>query len=383
MKQGVVRVLLISGLCALCSCLSHQYQFVNISKSWTEARRYCRENYADLANIDNQEEMKALMEAVGSGYNGNAWIGCDDRYNWQWSLADRGFDSVGETEFRNWESGRPEHIGSQRHCAFMQITGTWFDVPCDASSSRRFICYDEGDAAQRYILIEEMKNWTEAQSYCRENHTDLASARNQTENQEIKQIIKLNTPRNSVTGNNSSTYPWIGLFRESWKWWSEQSNSSYCKCTTGQPDNAGGYYTCAALNVSDSWRWGEHDCNNMFPFFCYEDNLILVRENKSWDEALSFCRLHYRDLASVPTEEVQCWVKRRAQNASTAHVWLGLNYSCKLHFWFWLDGRIIGKEKEPRECGVKGAVQSREGQRWVTRQETEKLNFICNKCGGY
>ncbi|KAJ8355238.1 hypothetical protein AAFF_G00083530 [Aldrovandia affinis] len=51
----------------------------------------------------------------------------------------------------------------------------------------------------------------------------------------------------------------------------------------------------------------------MFPFFCndgvhsqddpnstqtalFPDNLILVHENKSLDEALSFCRQHSRDL---------------------------------------------------------------------------------------
>ncbi|KAJ8371743.1 hypothetical protein AAFF_G00302500 [Aldrovandia affinis] len=112
-----------------------------------------------------------------------------------------------------------------------------------------------------------------------------------------------------------------------------------------------------------------------------EDNLILVCENKSWNEALSFCRKHYRDLVSVPTEQVQHWVKMIGQNASTPHVWLGLNYSCKLHFWFWLDGTIVGMEEEARECGGKGAIQSGEEQSWVVLHETEKLNFICSKCG--
>ncbi|KAJ8362206.1 hypothetical protein AAFF_G00388750 [Aldrovandia affinis] len=136
----------------------------------------------------------------------------------------------------------------------------------------------------------------------------------------------------------------------------------------------------------------------MFPFFCYDgvhsqddpnstqtalfpDNLILVRENKSWDEALSFCRQHYGDLVSAPTEQVQRWVNRRAQNASTPHVWLGLNYSCKLHFWFWLDGTIVGMEEEARECRGKRAIQSGKEKSWVVLHETEKLNFICNKCG--
>ncbi|KAJ8361727.1 hypothetical protein AAFF_G00429490 [Aldrovandia affinis] len=51
--------------------------------------------------------------------------------------------------------------------------GTWLDLPCDRAF--KSICYD-GDAAQRYILIPERKTWREAQSYCREQHTDLASS---------------------------------------------------------------------------------------------------------------------------------------------------------------------------------------------------------------
>ncbi|KAJ8403551.1 hypothetical protein AAFF_G00348770 [Aldrovandia affinis] len=364
MEQRAIIVLLISGLCTLCSCFSHQ--FVNIQKSWTEAQSYCRENHTDLATIDDPEEMKALMEAVDSDFNGDAWIGLyDDRDSWQWSLVDSGFYSEGETEFRNWKRSQPDNQDSREHCVNMINNGKWNDCPCD--KPLYFICYD-GDAAQRYILILESKTWREAQSYCREQHTDLASVRNQTENQEIWNLANQNV--------------WIGLFRESWKW-SDQSNSSYRGWSSVQPDNTGGNQNCAVVRISDSGRWRDRECNDMYPFFCYDDNLVLVHENKSWDEALSFCRQHYRDLVSAPTKQVQRWVSRRAQNASTPHVWLGLNYSCKLHFWFWLDGTIIGTEKEARECGGKVAIQSGEEQSWVVLHETEKLNFICSKCEGY
>ncbi|KAG9329960.1 hypothetical protein JZ751_028531, partial [Albula glossodonta] len=115
--------------------------------------------------------------------------------------------------------------------------------------------------------------------------------------------------------------------------------------------------------------------------------MVLVRENKSWDEALSYCRQHYGDLVSVSTEQLQHWVKRRAQNASTALVWLGLRYSCALHFWFWVSGEegqyqnwVPGNETG--ECGHRGAVESGAGQQWVSLAQTEKLNFICSKRGG-
>ncbi|KAG9337228.1 hypothetical protein JZ751_029620, partial [Albula glossodonta] len=230
-----------------------------------------------------------------------------------------------------------------------------------------------GEAAQRYILVNQGKTWREAQSYCREHHKDLAGVKNRAENQEIKQTA-------------GGQEVWIGLFREFWKW-SDQSSSSYRYWSTGQPDNAGGNENCAVVSAADAGRWKDLDCNEPKPFVCYEDNLVLVRENKSWDEALSYCRQHYGALASVSAEQLQHWVKRRAQSASTAHLWLGLRYSCALHFWVWVSGEECQYQNwapgnETGECGHRGTVESRAGQQWVSLPKTETLNFICIKCGG-
>ncbi|KAI1901236.1 hypothetical protein AGOR_G00032220 [Albula goreensis] len=252
MKQKVFIILLVSGLCTLCSCLSRQYHFVNIEKSWTEAQSYCRKNYNDLATIENQEEMEALVGVVGSGFKGEAWIGLyDDRDSWQWSLAERGFYSEGQTEFRNWASREPNNYNGSEHCVEMYTTGLWNDCCCDDEFNRRpFICYD-GGAAQRYILITESKTWREAQSYCRENHTDLASVRNQAENQEIQQIA-------------GEMAVWIGLFRESWKW-SDQSSSSYRYWRSGEPNNAGGNEKCGEVWLG---YWNDANCELKKAFIC-------------------------------------------------------------------------------------------------------------------
>ncbi|KAG9331700.1 hypothetical protein JZ751_018404 [Albula glossodonta] len=53
-----------------------------------------------------------------------------------------------------------------------------------------------------------------------------------------------------------------------------------------------------------------------------------------------------------------------------------------MHFWFWLNGKILPLENEYNECGRRGAVESGGGQQWVSLPQTEKLNFICIKCGG-
>ncbi|KAJ8362157.1 hypothetical protein AAFF_G00391050, partial [Aldrovandia affinis] len=120
---------------------SHQYHFVNIQKSWTEAQSYCRENYIDLATIDDPEEMMALKEAVDSGFDGEAWIGLyDDRDNWQWSLVDNASYSEGATEFSNWRHGQPNNHDSREHCVRMSHAGTWSDSVCETDYVS--ICYD-------------------------------------------------------------------------------------------------------------------------------------------------------------------------------------------------------------------------------------------------
>lgn len=41
--------------------------------------------------------------------------------------------------------------------------------------------------------------------------------------------------------------------------------------------------------------------------------VILITENKTWEEALFYCRENYRDLVSITNLEEQKWVEERAR----------------------------------------------------------------------
>src|SRR4029434_3672544 len=71
------------------------------------------------------------------------------------------------------------------------------------------------------------------------------------------------------------------------------------------------------------------------------DKLVLVRENKTWKEALQYCREHHVDLVSATSERIQRWVRGRVKGASSTHVWMGLRRSCNLGFWFWVNGETV------------------------------------------
>ncbi|XP_038820735.1 lymphocyte antigen 75-like [Salvelinus namaycush] len=304
MDQTLSLLLVFSGLSILPSCLPHQFHFVNMKKTWTEAQNICRQNYTDLATIDeDMADMKKLNQ----------------------------------------------------------------------------------NATNKYILITEYKSWSDAHSYCQQYHTDLASVRNTTERDAIKSILP---------DINGIYRVWIGLKKSLGVWrWSDQSGSSFKSWETFKANMADGSYQdgefCGEVTFS-SGKWKYQDCTTNSNFICYDDELVLVSENKTWSEALWHCRDLDMELVSVHNQNIQHWVQQRAKKASTPFVWLGLRYTCTLDFWFWVNGEEScyhnwsdgeGYDTIKEQCGNTGAIQ-RDGGQWVGKSETERFNFICSNSTG-
>ncbi|AWO96759.1 putative macrophage mannose receptor 1-like [Scophthalmus maximus] len=81
---------------------------------------------------------------------------------------------------------------------------------------------------------------------------------------------------------------------------------------------------------------------------------------------MSYCREHHHDLVHITTNNIQEQVAERAKNATSAHVWLGLRYTCKFNFWFWTKSNsgcyqnwAPGQGSERTyDCGVTGAIEA-------------------------
>ncbi|NP_001155075.1 uncharacterized protein LOC100149443 precursor [Danio rerio] len=326
MAQTLYIPLLLIALCSISECVQRQYHFINEGRNQTEAQKYCREKYTDLATVDNMSDMNQLIKSVNNGGVENIWIGLQRTsvYKWHWSSGD-------PVLFLNWTSGEP---AGSNECTVMH-NGQWINEAC--SNTRFFICYNMSTGL---VFVDQMMNWRDAQSYCRQNHTDLVSVRNQNENQQLEKFIN--------DRNSSGAEVWIGLFRDSWQW-SDQSNSSFRYWNT--------------------------------------DKLIVIQQNLSWSEALRYCRQNHVDLVSVQSVEMQYKVMNVVKLASTEAVWLGLRHSCALGIWFWVSGQTVcyqnwapgnGTSEEDCEPTVRsGAVQSGGNQTWISRPETDRLNFIC------
>ncbi|XP_043954169.1 secretory phospholipase A2 receptor-like [Gambusia affinis] len=318
--QWSLILLFLMAQCCFIDCQLYTYHYINQNKNWTEAQQYCREKHTDLVTVTNMKDMERLK--ISAGGQSEAWIGLYDPTNgprtWYWSL-----------------------------------TGVEFN--------------EKTNTTHKYHLIKELKTWQEAQSYCREKHTDLISGTKQLEDEEVKKLMI-----------SSDHIVYFGLFRDTWRW-SDGSSFSFRHWNlkfNNQIINRG---QCAMTVFDDGGRWRNENCNERKPFICYEDKVILIKENKTWLEALTYCRDHHDDLVTITNMDDQILIQEKAKEASTPFVWLGLFFSCLKNKWFWVCKNNPNLERRINNCGKSGAMEAGGKHMWFQGNSTEKLNFFCLK----
>ncbi|MCI4386906.1 hypothetical protein PGIGA_G00068190 [Pangasianodon gigas] len=348
--RAMFHLLLLLGFCTIGVCLSRQYHFINENKTWAEAQRYCRENYVDLASIDNAEEELALIKTVDIRNNSPVWLGLyDDLNSWKWSLDDDdddddAFYQEGETSFRNWYIKKPKTSYENRSCTVFSIfDGVWQENYC--SVMLPFICFDgSGNTSEIHVVVNQYMTWTEAQRYCREHYTDLTSVRNENENQKIRSLLYHHFPHYNIV--------WIGLYRT--RSWSDKSNASFSNWKPGRPDNYGlrEYCTAVSFNHSDSGKWLDENCSQTIPFLCYNATSSasshvyhFVNESKTWLDAQRYCRENHTDLATIDNMEEMNELLNTVNGSYSGLAWIGLYDD--LDSWRWsLDDDSFYKEGE-------------------------------------
>ncbi|MGL6083698.1 MAG: lectin-like protein [Gammaproteobacteria bacterium] len=113
----------------------------------------------------------------------------------------------------------------------------------------------------KYYLIQEGRNWNDAQSYCRAEYTDLAIIRN------TKHMMQL---QHEINTQKFSSIAWIGLYVDtnSWRWsMGNEPLGTMRPWGKNQPNNAGGIQECTVVTPDG---WVDFFCNSQFHFICFD-----------------------------------------------------------------------------------------------------------------
>lgn len=185
--------------------------------------------------------------------------------------------------------------------------------------------------------------WDTAQSHCRYYFKDLATITTAEEHERL------------VGTNSGSDTGWIGRNKKAtWYWkWSDEQTTSFLKWKSGYPDMFDIRKDCVALK--DGYLFND-ECDQKYNFYCYR-YLILVKESKTWEEALEHCATHYTRLASLANMTQQQQAKLELMLSQTESVWVGLRFMDRK--WFWLSKDPVGSldslpscPAPPYKCGA-------------------------------
>ncbi|KAI9525203.1 hypothetical protein NQZ68_009885 [Dissostichus eleginoides] len=233
---------------------------------------------------------------------------------------------------------------------------------------------------RQYYFVDEMKNMTEAQSYCREKYTDLATVHSM-------EVVKL---LNDSFGSNTSK-AWIGLYddQDTWSW--SLSNTRF---NNFAPSNSDRREHCT-LNSSVDELWDAGGCEEHINAICFDvsgSSVTFVFTNiisMNWTEAQSYCRAHYTDLASMRkmTENQKTYEGPRLQIQAPVSVqervpaWEPARVSLYRDPWKWSDrfksSFRYWARSHPHSENCVAALPK--GGIWVSQSCKSKIPFICYK----
>ncbi|XP_073319973.1 macrophage mannose receptor 1-like [Pagrus major] len=332
--------------------------------TWQDAQTYCRRHHDDLATIYTQADTYSMNM---DGYD--AWIGLYKQasnyswtpnwYYWYWSNGNL------NNLYTLWAENEP---GDSESCAVVSSHNKrFYGTKCDASYF--FICHEEKPNHFEHKFVPQSKTWSEAREYCKNHFDDLATFESRSGLEAF------------VTGRD---YPvWIGLYRDggTFKW--STGVSEYLNWASNEPGNNG---DCVSISSADEKKMAVQDCSARFPFVCFRDNLVLVKENKTWEEALEHCRglepssgsnPRY-ELLSVQPGDDHKYVMDKVRVAVTEKVWAGLRFLAGE--WLWVNKADLLYSDLPlcptmeQHCG---ALSKNYTGQMETIDCSEKFNFLC------
>ncbi|CAN9507283.1 unnamed protein product [Ophioblennius macclurei] len=355
MTKGVlsgllVVVLLSPSASGMGSVIIKTFKYYDFYYTWEEAQSHCRSSHIDLATLDSQNDPRGVkIEAY------RAWTGLhrNSEGMWVWSTG----QTASLADFNLQEPNGTEG------CAYVHYPSKLLHL-ANCEDRYFYYCYDTSRRSPERQFIGKSETWSEALESCKNKYESLAY------------YGSLNALKSAYP---TSIPVWIGLHKDGgdWKW--SFSSSDYRKWLSSTANEGG---DCVSIN-SQSKNMEGRNCSDKIPFVCMDDNVKLVKEKKSWEEALQHCRgmaPSGYDLLSVQPGDDHADILERAMGADTEEVWVGLRFLAG--HWLWMTGADVSYPDLP-QCPLQGehcgALSKTSMTTVETRDCAERKNFLCYK----
>ncbi|XP_019946799.2 macrophage mannose receptor 1-like [Paralichthys olivaceus] len=358
--------LLTTALCLEATHIKNTFHFPSEKMTWTEARQYCQRTHIDLVTWNTVDRVKLSKWLVKIDVK-EAWIGLhrDPEKDpvWKWINVKTGEGVAGHdlSQSSEWADG-----SQSGHCAVVRDDLMWYSVKC---SSRYNVYCSRGSKTLHH---EGNVSWHHASQLCQAFMSSLATI----------------TKANKDDLDNSG---WIGLYRQAGHNWSWVGNSSsnYRNWAPGEPLTT----DCGSYDPKTE-KWYSKVCSQELEPVCYDDNLVVVNKNKTWEQARRHCTamrtpcadssdscVYSYKMLSLHNLQDYDYVRERIYRASTDEVWIGLRYLAGE--WRWMNGNKLDDQGMLPECPSLwkncGTLSKHDTNNWISRDCSERRNFICQR----
>ncbi|CAK6967424.1 secretory phospholipase A2 receptor-like [Scomber scombrus] len=215
------------------------------------------------------------------------------------------------------------------------------------------------------VYVTSKVDWWFALKHCRTHYSDLITIRNETESEEL-----------------GGYKGWIGLHRQAsdgvWKWSGGDENASNIIWANGEPHSGEDCVYKSYIRLKSG------NCSHLKYMLCTEENLILVQEMKTWEEAYEHCEELSAEGSmrkyTLPNSFASPASNRKKirESTTTNEVWIGLRFLADK--WFWLNGKPVSISHLPncpppmQHCG---ALDTNDNKVKIM-DCSEKRNFLCS-----
>uniref|UniRef100_A0A663E991 Mannose receptor C-type 1 n=1 Tax=Aquila chrysaetos chrysaetos TaxID=223781 RepID=A0A663E991_AQUCH len=348
---------------------SHSSSCFKVSKSWLEARDFCRQIGGDLVTINSKEEIPLVIRAM---YFQRVWLGIfslnpDEGFAWS---------DGSPVRYTNWDDS-PRNSGGRKFCGVLN-GGThskrWFLSVCEVqldwvcqikkgyliylpaykTTADGWVIYED----RLYYISKEYVSMEKAQEFCRMNSADLAVVNSNSERRFLQRALK----------ENSRGY-FIGLKVSLDKKfsWIDGTPVTYVAWAPNEPNFANNDENCVVM-LSKQGLWNDVNCGSSNKFVCEKHNSSVnstfasplppggcpeswfffnnkcfkifasnVTRKLMWHAARDACIDLGGNLATIPNEQVQAFLFYHLKDATT-NVWIGMNDINEESTFLWTDG---------------------------------------------